>query len=249
MNSKPLKINIVNSNTLKIVAAVCMLIDHIGYILLPNIVFLRIIGRLAFPIFAFFIAEGCKYTKNKLKYFLIIFVLGVIFQVAYYIAEESLFMNIFIVFSLSILIIYTLQNFKYNLINKQSGILNKVLSGIVFVVTIFLVFFFCSIISVDYGFWGVMLPVFASLFHNNGEGNVQKKLNSVTVSLISFAVGLILLCVFAEWSIQYYSLISLLLLVLYSGERGRANLKYFFYIFYPAHLVVLYAIDLLIYYL
>ena len=40
---------------------------HIGLIIFPHVMILRIIGRIAFPIFAFFIAEGCKHTKNKLR--------------------------------------------------------------------------------------------------------------------------------------------------------------------------------------
>ena len=47
-----------NASIFKIIAMVTMLIDHIGMILFPNIAILRIIGRLAFPIFAYFVAEG-----------------------------------------------------------------------------------------------------------------------------------------------------------------------------------------------
>ena len=54
-----------SNDRLKIIAAAAMLIDHIGAYLLPQVRILRIIGRIAFPIFAFMIAEGCRYTKNK----------------------------------------------------------------------------------------------------------------------------------------------------------------------------------------
>ena len=241
------KINILNGNTLKIVAAICMLLDHIGYILLPEIEFLRVIGRIAFPIFAYFIAEGCKYTKNKLKYFSIIFVLGIIFQLVYYVVEGGIYdVNIFITFSLSVAIIYALQYFKYNIFNKN-GIALIVVSGLMFLISIIVAFFVCVAIPVDYGFWGVMLPVFAALFHYKGDNKTLKKLDSLWLSILAFSIGLVLLCVFSPWQIQYYSLASILLLLLYSGERGKTNLKYFFYIFYPAHLVVLYGIGLLIY--
>lgn len=53
-------IRILNGNMLKIIAAITMTIDHIGAILFPHILILRIIGRIAFPIFAFMIAEGYK---------------------------------------------------------------------------------------------------------------------------------------------------------------------------------------------
>lgn len=45
-----------------------MLVDHIGYLLLPDVVWLRWIGRLALPIFAYFVAEGCRHTRNRWRY-------------------------------------------------------------------------------------------------------------------------------------------------------------------------------------
>ena len=52
-------------NQLKLIALVTMTIDHIGMQLFPRVRLLRIIGRLAFPIFAYMIAEGCRYTRNR----------------------------------------------------------------------------------------------------------------------------------------------------------------------------------------
>ena len=74
-DSKMKKISLTN-NQLKIIAMLAMLSDHIGKVLLPQYQILQIIGRLAFPIFAFMIAEGCFYTKNKVRYFLTVFLLA-----------------------------------------------------------------------------------------------------------------------------------------------------------------------------
>ena len=101
-----------DGNMLKIIAAVCMLIDHIGVRIFPEAIILRIIGRMSFPIFAFMIAEGCRYTKNKLRYFLSVFLLGAACQIVYYLYDESLDMCILITFSLSILIIYAMRTSK-----------------------------------------------------------------------------------------------------------------------------------------
>ena len=60
-------------NALKIIAAISMFIDHMGLIFFPGVELFRILGRIALPIFAFMIAEGCKYTKNRLRYFLSVF--------------------------------------------------------------------------------------------------------------------------------------------------------------------------------
>ena len=59
---------ILSGNMLKILGAVFMLIDHIGVVFFPEVKILRILGRISFPIFAFMIAEGCRYTRNKLRY-------------------------------------------------------------------------------------------------------------------------------------------------------------------------------------
>ena len=59
------KIRRLNNNVLKIIAAISMLLDHIGLILFPSIEIFRILGRIAFPIFAFTIAEGAKYTRIR----------------------------------------------------------------------------------------------------------------------------------------------------------------------------------------
>ena len=61
------KAKFINNSNLKLIAVFLMIIDHIGAVLFPNIILLRCIGRLSFPIFAFCIAEGYFYTKSRLK--------------------------------------------------------------------------------------------------------------------------------------------------------------------------------------
>ena len=62
-----LKYGFLSGNTLKILACVFMFIDHLGVIIFPDVYILRAVGRLAMPLFAWMLAEGCFYTKNKLK--------------------------------------------------------------------------------------------------------------------------------------------------------------------------------------
>ena len=89
---------------LKIIAAVTMLIDHAGLILFPEQHWMRIVGRIAFPLFAYCIAEGYRYTRHRLRYFLQIFLLGIGCQIVYYIAERDWYLGILLTFSLSILL-------------------------------------------------------------------------------------------------------------------------------------------------
>ena len=77
-----------NSNQLKIIACIAMACDHIGFLLFPNLVFLRYIGRIALPIFAYFIAEGCLKTRSKFRYFMQVFIMAIICQIFY--TAESL---------------------------------------------------------------------------------------------------------------------------------------------------------------
>lgn len=207
-----------SGNALKIIAAVSMLIDHAGVILFPQIKLLRIIGRIAFPIYAFMLAQGCVHTSNKLRYFLRIFLLGVLCQVVYGIYGQDSMMGILISFSMAIPLIYLCR----------AACCGKRYAPVCFFVAVAIVWGICQRIQLDYGFWGCMLPVSTCLFSAE-EGKKH---------LIPFGICLVLLA----WSlggVQWYSLFSLPLLCLYSGERGMLRMKYFFYIFYPVHLLIL----------
>ena len=218
-----------SGNALKILAAIFMTLDHMGYMLFPKLLPLRILGRLAMPIFAFMIAEGCKYTRNKKKYFGMVFGLGLICQIVYTIANRDWYLSILITFSLSILVIYALQHYK-QCRNLPSGLL---LAG-----SIAAVWILNQTFEIDYGFWGCMLPVFVSLPHGTSRDNHPASMATLTIGLIFLSIAL--------GDIQIFSLLALPLLFCYSGQRGKLRMKYFFYIFYPAHLVILQAIAMLI---
>ena len=70
----------------KIIAIVCMLIDHVGAIFPGTPDWFRLIGRIAFPIYAYFIAEGCIHTKNIEKYLLRLGIFALISQVPFALA-------------------------------------------------------------------------------------------------------------------------------------------------------------------
>lgn len=244
------KFRFLNANAIKFMAAAFMLADHIG--LLWNIPFLRIIGRLSMPLFAYMIDEGCRYTRNKIKHFLLIFLLGVACQLVYAVVEpHQIYLSILITFSISILLIYSLQYFKKCLFSGEKKVFKKVISGVVFFSSVALTYFINEVSTIkgksfyiDYGFWGCMLPVFASLLDFKQEWVKSRGARAALsiLNALSFALGLVLLCVFNPGGNQIYSLFALVPLLFYNGKKGALNTKYFFYIFYPLHLAVLYGL-------
>ena len=219
-------------NQLKLIAAAAMLLDHAGILLFPGLTVLRIIGRLAFPIFAFMIAEGCRYTKNKLRYFLMLFGLGAGCQLVYFFVSGDTYLNILLTFSLSVLLIYLLQAD-----HRAQTWQQQTLWSILFAAGFLGVYGLSRILTIDYGFWGVMVPVMVSYAH------IRKFPHWASVLLLG--AGLLLLG--AEYGgTQQYALLSLPILLCYSGKRGTANLKCFFYIFYPVHLALLQGISWLV---
>ena len=220
-------------NALKIMAMVFMTVDHVGMMIFPNVLLLRIIGRLAFPIFAYMIAEGCTYTKNRKKYLLTVLLFAVVCQIVYLVAMQSLYMCIFVTFSLSIVLIYTLDN-----AIKKKTVLAWILCAIAFAAVYFVadvvpLKFNVGDFRIDGDFAGILVPVLIYL----GRNKWQK--------LILVAAALLLLSATHGW-IQWYCLLALPLLFLYNGKRGTGKMKYLFYFYYPIHLVAIYFLSYVI---
>ena len=211
-----------SGNMLKIIAAVSMVIDHVGLMFFPGNLTFRILGRLAFPIYAFMIAEGCKYTHDRRRYFGNLFALALLCQVVYALAGGSLYLSILMTFSLSILTIYVLQYCR----TKPKALSVPLFAGAVICVYLLNRFF-----DFDYGFWGCMAPVIASLLH--GTKYDRKSLN---IALLGVGLAFLFLDL---GGIQFFSLAAIPVLLCYSGRRGKWKMKSFFYIFYPAHLAIL----------
>ena len=239
-NEQP-NLRFLSCNALKIIAAISMLLDHVGFLFFPTVAFFRVIGRLAFPLFAFTLAEGARYTRNKWKRFAMLFGLAVICQLVYYFFADSLYMCVLVTFSFSTLLIYTLQAAQQNLVQKKP--LVSAVFVVIFALGIVGTYFFCKKFVVDYGFFGCLLPVFVSLVDFKSIPALAKHTNLEHYLRVSLAaVGLVLIALFESGglgNIQWYSLCSLVLLLLYNGKKGKGNLKSFFYIFYPTHLALL----------
>lgn len=217
-------------NQLKLLALLAMTCDHVGVSLLPQWGWLRIVGRLALPIFAYMIAEGCRYTRNRKRYLLSLLAVAVLCQIVYFVAMGSLYMCIMVTFSLSVVLIY-LWDYAMTRPAPQGGFLVLAAIGITW--------FLCEApllpgtdFAIDYGIFGVLLPVLIYL------GKDRRSALAMT------ALGLLLLGL-ARGGIQWFAFFALIPLSLYSGTRGKAKLKYLFYIYYPAHLAIIWLVGLL----
>ena len=220
--------SVLTGNQLKILAMITMTCDHMGLMLFPHLQWLRILGRLAMPIYAYMIAEGCRYTRDRKKYLLRLLSLGVLCQAVYLIAMGSLYMCILITFSLSVCLINLLDQVK-----QEASSCNwiKLWAGMI------LTFFLCVILpdllpntdfEVDYGLPGVLLPV---LIYGAGTRGLL-----LGVALVALNFG----------GIHWYAFLAVPFLLAYNGQRGKANIGKLFYWYYPAHLVAIYGISQII---
>lgn len=236
-----------SNNQLKIIACLSMLIDHIGYLLFPDLVVLRCIGRIAMPLFSYLIAEGCKYTRSKRKYFTNVFSLAVICQL-FYLGEQlysggitQIYLNILFTFSLSIPLCCSYLSLKESVMekSKQGILIYSLLFSASIALSIFCCFGLSDLLGIytqfDYGISGVFLPLFAVVF------------NDKKFRIPMFAVGLIVfnLLLFQDVSYIWFSLLAVPIVAFYNGERGKLRLKYLFYIFYPLHLGLIYLVQMI----
>lgn len=244
------KSGILSNNALKILASLFMVCDHVGVILLPHVIWLRIIGRLAFPIFAYLIAEGAKHTRNKTRHFLTMLGFALAIQAVYFIYKPSDEMSVLITFTLSLTVIYALEFFKSALFSGNATTQRKLLAALLFLGSVAAVSLLDHVLDLDYGAAGCMLPVFPALFTTpkttDGKApSLFNQLDTKPIRILATSIGTLALAL-ADGGIQYYGLCAIPLLFLYSETRGRLRMKYFFYIFYPAHLLLIYAISFII---
>ena len=215
-----------SSFVLKMIAVISMCFDHFGYLISNgSFSWCNILGRLAFPIFAFQISEGYEHTHNLKKYFWKLFIFALISQIPF-----NLFQYVF-GFTFSLNIFFTLL-LGLAAICAFDKIPNKFLGLFVSAIFIYLGYF----LNVDYGYWGVLI-VFA--FY------ILKKHTLLTVlgflALVLFKYIPLLLTYnfhYAYISLAIGTFLSIIPILLYNGKLGPKT-KYFLYVFYPLHLTII----------
>lgn len=239
-----------NSAALHIIAMTLMLGDHIWATLLPSAEWLTCAGRLAFPIFAFMIAEGAAKTRSLPKYILRMAIWAVISEIPFNLAISGgvlypFHQNVLWTFTISLGAIFLLEKVK----GKFKRRVIKILLSIPIVITAFIIGF---ITMADY-FGAGVLTVLAFYFFPRGKwwGKLGQLLVMIWINLDILAGYYYEIELFGRtFAIfqQGFALFALIPIWLYNGERGISSKKfrYFCYAFYPVHLAALFAIRMIV---
>jgi len=240
-----------SSFQIKLWACFFMLVDHAGLILFPDIVGMRIVGRLAFPLFAWAIANGFSHTRSAGRYLTRLFLFGLCIQLPYSWYFNVWQLNIFFTLSIGLLAIWFfrwLRDRHFGCWGAAGG-LDHGLSGPVclgFLAATGLGML-ADAVQADYGLYGV-LTIF--LFYDFRDRFSRLFLAQALLNLIFILLPYLAWqsggsdLSYMDW-IQPLSLAALFFVYRYNGEKGR-SWKYLFYIFYPTHLVLLYGIKQLL---
>lgn len=225
-----------SSTFIKIIACLLMLIDHIGFCFFPNLTILRSIGRLAFPLFAFQITIGYSHTRDKKKYTIRMLLFAILSQLPFLFFRTvsgylSFKTNIGFTFFIAILCMQVIDLYREK-------------KNITIVLLTIPLLFSAYLLKVDYSVYGVILVLLFYLFpfKDNGKTNLK---NVLFFFILNSYIMSIYIVISNTLLIQYYSLLSILILLLYNEKKGP-NFKYLFYIFYPLHLLILGAINYLV---
>ena len=193
-----------------------MFLDHYHYIIGGSKI-LNVVGRIAFPIFAFTLSEGYVHTRSLKKYLFRLFIFAVSIQMPSILFGYDYSMNIFFTLFLGLLSIYIFNLKKINIILK--------------IILIGFVLFFSQKFKFDYVMYGILLIMNFNIFRDY-------KFKILMNFLVLNIFNMIFPKVFDLVDTQFFSLISLVFIFMYNGKKGR-SMKYFFYLFYPIHFFIL----------
>lgn len=212
---------------LKYLAFISMLIDHVnnaivtpmldggGFLLYLSNIF-SILGRIAFPIFIFFIVEGFFKTSNRKKYLITLLIFGVISEVPFDMFTSKTFFdphwnNIMFTLALCLITIWIIDSIK----NKLD---NKVLWYVISIIIVILFGFLAMQLSLDYDYHAIVVAYLFYIFYDKPI----------------LGAGLGYLSIIKE----LYSFLGFGMTLTYNGERGR-QYKWLNYFFYPVHILIL----------
>lgn len=206
-----------NSFQLKWIAIVTMTIDHMGAILFPGNLIYRYIGRIAFPIFCFLLVEGFFHTRNIQKYVIRLGAFAILSEIPYDLAFRGNILDL------------ERQNVFFTLAIGVGLMycLDRCSELSVKVIYILLAMWLTITLVTDYSYKGIVLIL---IYYFLRDRKTEKVALGAAWNFIWNA------------SIQGFGAIASVFIAMYNGEKGK-SMKYFFYLFYPLHLLILYGIN------
>lgn len=213
-----------SGTTLKIIAALTMIVDHIGSILFPEEIIFRIIGRIAFPIFCFLLVEGFIHTSNVKKYIGRLFAFAIISEIPFDLAHSRLLLDIHYQNVMWTLLLGVLAMEISQWIYKKMANQKDLYSFLAFVVIGVL----AQLTNTDYGLFGILL-IYA--YYRYRE---QKVIHTILAGLIYMTMS---------W-LQLAAIVAQIPIWFYNGQKGLGSkiVGRMFYFIYPVHLFILYLI-------
>lgn len=208
-----------NAYHLKMIALITMFLDHFARIIYPDLYILKVVGRLAFILYAFLLVEGFTHTKSSKHYFFRLLIFALLSEIPNDLAFGGQWFDT------------SRQNIFFTLLGGLSGLMvidsNKISSDVKILLIVALVTA-ANLFHFDYYYLGVLQVVCFYVFRTN----VLKQF---------LTVGILNLFYMFRISTQSAAILGLLPIYLYNGERGKKT-GILFYIFYPAHLFVFWII-------
>lgn len=216
----------ISQETLKIIACITMLVDHIGAVFVPGNHLLRVIGRIAFPIYCFLLAEGAHYTKNPWKYGLRLFIGMLLSEIPFDLALKNGLtwrsQSVMVTLLLGFLAVEAIQLLKYDILKLAVAVVACVLA---------------EVFRTDYGGFGVLLIILFS------QTRGRLWLQTILLALVCWMMNSYRLQIRGYGiPIEIFAVAAMIPIALYSGKKGTANkaIQWAFYLFYPVHLTIIY---------
>lgn len=221
---------------LKIIACLTMLIDHVAAVFLPweAALPLRIVGRIAFPVFCFLLAEGAYYTRNPLKYGLRL-LLGVAlaevpFDLLFYGSVTWEHSSVMVTLFLGLIAIVAVQKIPFEWLKVP-------VAGLCVIAA--------EALGTDYGWLGVIM-ILGMYFARDAK--YPAIIRAMVLVVVNWAFNSYPVAIAGDLTIpiQMFAVLALIPIELYSGKKLTANpvMKWGFYLFYPVHITVLLLISI-----
>ena len=245
-------------NQIRWLAIITMTIDHVALALpLPSITILglplyhvmRMLGRAAFPIFAFGISQGCSLSHNLKKYLSRLLLFALISEVPFQLALKNGRMsthltanNVFFTLFAGEICCVIVKHFRA----KNAGWIASV--------PIAAIILLCEINHTDYGGIGVLFILIPYIFSDSKKSQIVSL--SVVVAFFYIFVSHFSGFQYPQFSWMYSAgnlrlvvqdligaSLGIVLLIAYNGQKGLSKTKWLFYGYYPLHLLLIYAIS------